>query len=150
MGEVWAARDLRSDEQVAVKLPRASALADPDWRERLRREAEVLGRIRSPRVCKLLASGNADGVPFLVLEKLAGETLGSLVGRDGPLEWADVGPLGDQLFEALVAAHRAGVVHRDPCAGDPRTPPWLLLLDDAAARARAGCRSQRPKRNATI
>jgi len=114
MGEVWAALDRETGEEVAVKTARAATLADPELLARFEREGKLLRRLRTPYVCGFRAAGRSeDGVPFLVVERLRGETLEALLAREGDLPLEDALRVGRELLSALVVAHDAGLVHRD-------------------------------------
>ncbi len=114
MGEVWSATDLESGQAVAVKLSKAWAASEPELVERFEREGKLLKRIKSPFVCAILDLGRTAGdVPFIVLERLEGETVEQLLDREGYLPLAEVGRIADEILQALVVAHGAGIVHRD-------------------------------------
>ncbi len=114
MGEVWSATDVTTGADVAVKVAQQWALEDPGLVERFERESTLLRRLASPFVCALIASGrDADGQPFIVVERLQGETLEQLLAREGYLPMATVGCIADELLQALVLAHSAGIIHRD-------------------------------------
>jgi serine/threonine protein kinase len=114
MGEVWAATDLITTEEVAVKLAQAWTSSEPELVARFEREAKLLRRIQSPFVCSIIASGRDEhGVAFMILERLRGETFDALLEREGYLPLAEVAKIGDEILQALVAAHNAGIVHRD-------------------------------------
>ena len=84
MGEVYRARDTRLDRSVAIKILPADVGADSDRRERFKREARAISRLTHPHICTLYDVGDEDGVDFLVMEYLAGETLARRLRR-GPL-----------------------------------------------------------------
>ena len=114
MGEVWAATDLQTGDDVAVKLAQGWAASEPELVARFEREAKLLKRIKSPFICSVLDSGRgADEVPYMVLELLHGETIEQLLGREGYLPLAEVGRIADEILQALVVAHGAAIVHRD-------------------------------------
>ncbi len=114
MGEVWAALDRDTGEEVAVKMARAATLADPELLARFEREGKLLRRLRTPYVCGFRAASHTDdGAPFLVVERLRGETLEALLAREGDLPLGETLRVGRELLSALVVAHDAGVVHRD-------------------------------------
>ena len=114
MGEVWAATDLETGNDVAVKLAQRWTASEPELVSRFEREAKLLRRMKSPFVCSLIDSGrDTDNVPYMVLERLEGETFEALVQREGYLPLAEVARIGDQILQALVVAHAAGIVHRD-------------------------------------
>lgn len=114
MGEVWAATDLHTGDDVAVKLAQKWALHEPELAGRFERESELLARLKTPFVCKLIDVGRGPGdLPYMVLERLEGETLEDLLAREGYLPMAEVGRIADELLQALVVAHGGGIVHRD-------------------------------------
>jgi non-specific serine/threonine protein kinase len=111
MGVVYAARDLRLERRVALKLIRAELSGE---RERLRfwREARAAAGLNHPGICQVHEIGEERGQPFIVMELLEGETVAARVAR-GPLPAEDVVRLGLAVLEPLGALHRAGFVHRD-------------------------------------
>jgi eukaryotic-like serine/threonine-protein kinase len=114
MGEVWAATDRETGDEVAVKLSQAWAAGEPELVARFEQEGKLLKRIKSPFICSLVEAGrDAENVPFMVLEKLEGETLEQLLTREGYLPMSEVGRIADEILQALVVAHGAGIVHRD-------------------------------------
>jgi eukaryotic-like serine/threonine-protein kinase len=112
MGEVYKARDTRLDRTVAIKILPADAAADPHRQERFRREARAISSLPHPHICALYDIGRQDGVDFLVMEHLSGETLAHRLLR-GPLPLEEVMRNGAQVADALDAAHRHGLIHRD-------------------------------------
>src|SRR5213078_2462048 len=124
MGEVYEARRAGTGEPAAVKLLRRELLGDPRHVERFLREVRIAGAIDTPHVVRVLdASTPHDPLPFLVMERLRGRTLGELL-RAGPLTGAPLGQLVAEVGEALDRACGAGVVHRD-------LKPHNLFLTDA-------------------
>ena len=111
MGEVYRARDTRLGRAVAVKVlpPHRS---DPAARERFEREARAIAALNHPNICQLYDVGTQDGVDFLVLEYLEGETLADRLAK-GALPPAALLRCALDIIEALDAAHRRGIVHRD-------------------------------------
>src|SRR5215216_216403 len=81
MGEVYRARDTRLGRDVAIKILPAQYAADPEWRRRLDREARAVSSLSHPHVCPLFDVGHQDGVDFLVMEYLEGETLAARLQR---------------------------------------------------------------------
>ena len=75
MGEVYKATDTRVDRTVAMKVLPAHAAADPDRRQRFEREARTISSLDHPHICALYDIGQQDGIDFLVMECLEGETL---------------------------------------------------------------------------
>ncbi|HEU4334484.1 MAG TPA: protein kinase [Candidatus Eisenbacteria bacterium] len=112
MGEVYRARDLHLDRDVAVKVLQRGALSDPSARERFRREAHVLSRLAHPGVATIFDFDTQDGVDFLVMEYVPGGTLQSRL-RQGPLPLDELTRIGDAIGQALDDAHQRGFLHRD-------------------------------------
>src|SRR5262245_44002708 len=75
MGEVYKARDTRLDRSVAIKILPAALAANPELRERFEREARAISALDHPHICALYDVGEQDGVAFLVMQYLEGETL---------------------------------------------------------------------------
>lgn len=135
MGEVFRARDTRLDRTVAIKVLPAEFANNAQLKIRFEREAKAISQISHPNICALHDVGQADGVEYLVLEFLEGETLGDRIAR-GPLPIADVLRLGSQIASALACAHRAGIVHRDLKPGNVMvTKTGAKLLDFGLARS---------------
>ena len=112
MGEVYLARDTRLSREVALKVLPPHLAATPEARARFEREARAISSLNHPHICVLHDVGNENGVDFLVLEKIEGETLAARLAR-GPLPADQVVRLGTQIADALDRAHRSGIVHRD-------------------------------------
>jgi Tol biopolymer transport system component len=111
-GVVYAARDVRLGREVALKFLPESMARDGRALERFRREAQAVSSLDHPNICILHDIGEADGRPFIVLERLRGTTLKlRMAGRRLPLE--EVEDLSLQIVDALGAAHDKGIVHRD-------------------------------------
>src|SRR5947209_14164281 len=87
MGEVYRGRESRLDRTVAIKVVSAARADDPQWRDRLEREARAISALTHPHICTLHDVGHQDGVDFLVMEYLDGETLADRLRRGAlPLE----------------------------------------------------------------
>ncbi len=110
MGEVFLARDLALGRMAAVKV--LAETLSTEARARLVREAEASARLQHPAIATFFEAGEADGVAFLAMEFVAGETLRDRL-RGGPLPFPQALSLTASLLEALVHAHAAGVIHRD-------------------------------------
>jgi Tol biopolymer transport system component len=137
MGEVYLARDTRLGRDVAVKILPAQYAADPEWRRRLDREARAISSLSHPHVCPLFDVGHQDGVDYLVMEYLEGETLAARLQR-GPLSLDHVLRFGAEIASALAAAHRQGVIHRDLKPGNVMlTRTGARLLDFGLAKPAA-------------
>src|SRR5436309_3966863 len=111
MGDVYRARDTRLERIVAVKILLDAVLQDPGRRQRLEREARVVSGLSHPHICSLFDVGQQDGVDYLVMEFLDGETLADRLGKGPPPPEQELRH-ANQIAGALDAAHRQGIVHR--------------------------------------
>src|SRR5579864_3438435 len=112
MGEVYRARDTRLDRDVAVKVLPTSLSSDLSLRQRLEREAKAISKLSHPHICTLHDIGHQDGVDFLVMELVDGETLEHKLIK-GPLSPEQVVRVAVQIADALAKAHKMGITHRD-------------------------------------
>jgi serine/threonine protein kinase len=112
MGEVYRARDTRLDRTVAVKILPSRLSDNAEARRRFEREARAISSLSHPNICHLYDVGVQDGISYLVMEYLEGETLADRLRR-GPLPPEQVLKCGIRICEGLDKAHRSGVVHRD-------------------------------------
>jgi tetratricopeptide (TPR) repeat protein/TolB-like protein len=122
MGEVYLAEDPRLGRRVALKRLSDPALTLPDARARLLREAAMAATLNHPNIATIYDVLEWEGVPFLVMEYVPGDTLASQVKR-GPLTIDRVVQIGLQLCDALAEAHAHGVVHRDLKPANVRITP---------------------------
>jgi serine/threonine-protein kinase len=114
MGTVYAAEQLAIGRHVAVKVLRPENAQKRDAIERMRHEARVVGQIGHPNICQVFDIGQlGDGTPYLVMERLQGETLAKRLEQRGAVPYSEVVEIGIQVLAALEAAHRKGVIHRD-------------------------------------
>ena len=112
MGEVYRAKDTRLGRDVAVKILPKEMSADTARKQRFEREAKTISGLNHPNICTLHDVGSQDGVDYLVMECVEGETLAKRLEK-GPLPLEQVLKIGAQIADALEKAHRAGIVHRD-------------------------------------
>ena len=134
MGEVYRARDSRLARIVAIKVLPEHLSENPEARERLDREARAISSLSHPNICHLYDVGQQDGVSFLVMEYLEGETLADRL-RKGPLPVEQVLKCGIEICEGLERAHRNGVVHRDLKPGNIMlTKSGAKLMDFGLAK----------------
>ena len=112
MGEVYRAKDTRLDRIVAVKVLPSELAHDPEKRQRFEREARSISTLSHPHICALYDIGHQDGVEYLVLEYLEGETLEKKLEKRS-LRMQDVLRYAIDLADALDKAHRQGIIHRD-------------------------------------
>lgn len=113
MGSVWEAHDLVLNREVAVKAAAGAGADLSRLNRRLRREAAVIGSLAEPRVARVYDFIEAGDDAFIVMELVGGESLAARLERDGRLPDAEAALIAAQSAEALGAAHRAGIVHRD-------------------------------------
>jgi Tol biopolymer transport system component len=134
MGEVYRARDTRLDRSVAIKVLPSHLAENAQRRERFEREAKAVSALSHPHICALFDVGEEDGVSFLVMEHLEGESLADRLAK-GALPLDKVLKLGAQIADALDRAHRAGIVHRDLKPGNVMlTKSGAKLLDFGLAK----------------
>jgi eukaryotic-like serine/threonine-protein kinase len=135
MGEVYRARDTRLDRTVAIKILPQQLSSDPIRKQRFEREAKTISSLNHPHICTLHDVGSQDGISYLVMEYVEGETLAKRMER-GPLPLEQVLKFGAQIADALDKAHRGGVIHRDLKPGNIMlTATGAKLLDFGLARS---------------
>jgi Tol biopolymer transport system component/predicted Ser/Thr protein kinase len=136
MGEVYRAQDTRLDRVVAIKVLPVHLADEPERRERFEREARTIASLNHPHICVLHDIGRQDGIDFLVMEYLEGETLAQRLVK-GPLPIEQVLQYAIEIAEALDKAHRNGVTHRDLKPGNIMlTKTGTKLLDFGLAKLR--------------
>ena len=129
MGEVYRGVDTRLDRVVAIKILPRQVANDPRRAQRFARESRAVSKLNHPHICTLYDVGEHDGVPFIVMEFLEGETLARRLTQ-GALPLDRVVPVATEIADALVHAHRHGIVHRDlKPANIMLTPAGAKLLD---------------------
>jgi TolB-like protein/Tfp pilus assembly protein PilF len=112
MGEVYRARDARLSRNVAIKTVASGALADPAMRERFDREARAVAALSHPNILAIYDVGDCDGIPYVAVELLEGDTLRPHLGTS-PLPLSTALDYAVQIGRGLAAAHDRGIVHRD-------------------------------------
>ncbi|MGH7741773.1 MAG: serine/threonine-protein kinase, partial [Candidatus Eiseniibacteriota bacterium] len=134
MGEVYRARDTRLERTVAIKVLPEHLSATADLKTRFEREARAVSSLNHPHICTLYDIGEQDGVDYLVMEHIEGETLAARLER-GPLPTPEVLRYAAEIADALDKAHRQGLVHRDLKPGNVMlTKSGAKLLDFGLAR----------------
>jgi Tol biopolymer transport system component len=137
MGEVYRARDTRLDRSVAIKVLAPEIAADPGLRNRFEREARAIAALEHPHICSLYDVGEANGMHFLVMPCLEGQTLAARLEK-GPVPLDQALTIATQIADALEKAHRQGIVHRDlKPANVMLTKTGAKLLDFGLAKLRA-------------
>jgi Tol biopolymer transport system component len=135
MGEVYRAKDTRLDRTVAVKILPGHLSDNIEAKQRFEREARAISSLNHPNICTLHDIGHQDGIDFLVMEFLEGETLADRL-RKGPLTTELVLKYGIEICEGLERAHKSGVVHRDlKPANVMLTKTGAKLMDFGLAKA---------------
>jgi hypothetical protein len=130
MAEVWEAHDEVLARPVAVKILHPHLAEDPGFVERFRREAVAAARLNHPGIVATYDTGEDDGVAFIVMELVRGHTLRRALEESAPLPAATAVHIAAQVADALVRAHRVGMVHRDV------KPANILLCDEPGGAVR--------------
>lgn len=134
MGEVYRARDTRLDRTVAIKVLSSHLSSNPDLRARFEREARAISSLQHPHICVLYDVGSQDGVDYLVMEYLEGETLYARIARK-PLALDEALKIAIEVADALEKAHRSGIIHRDLKPGNVMlTKGGAKLMDFGLAK----------------
>jgi eukaryotic-like serine/threonine-protein kinase len=148
MGDVWRATDVSLGRTVAIKILLPALLADPAFGARFRSEARMLAALHHPGVVRVYDYGEATGpsgdpVTYLVMEYVDGEPLSNLLTERERLSPADTMAMVAQAAQALHAAHRAGIVHRDvkPSNLLLKSDGSVMLVDFGVARSTAATTS---------
>src|ERR1700736_3990688 len=136
MGEVYRAKDTRLDRIVAIKVLPPHLADRAELRERFEREAKAISSLNHPHICTLHDVGHQDGIDYLVMEYVEGETLATRLAK-GPLPLEQVLQYAIEIADALDKAHRKGVTHRDLKPGNVMlTKSGSKLLDFGLAKLR--------------
>ena len=112
MGEVYRARDPRLNRDVAIKILRASAMGDPDWRARFTQEARAVSALNHPNIVTIHDVGSEGDVTYMVMELVDGQPLDRAIPSGG-MRVGDVLQIGAQIADACARAHAGGIIHRD-------------------------------------
>jgi len=126
-GVVFAAWDRQLERDVAVKAIRHDLFPTPELLERFKREARVVAKLRHPNIVPLYAVGDADGIAYMIMPRIAGETLRVTLEREGPMEVEPAIRISVGAARALQVAHAESVVHRD-------VKPENIMLEGAERR----------------
>ncbi len=126
MGDVYRAVDTRLNRTVAIKVLSSGRASDPSERARFEREAQAISSLNHPHICTLYDVGHQDGVDFLVMECLEGQTLEQRLRR-GPMGIDEALRCAIHIADALDQAHRHGIIHRD-------LKPGNIMLTSSGAK----------------
>ncbi len=134
MGEVYKAKDTRLDRTVAIKVLAEHFAESPERKQRFEREAKAISQLNHPHICTLHDVGEQDGMDFLVMEYIEGETLADKLAKSA-LTLDEAIEYGIQISDGLDVAHRAGIVHRDLKPGNMMlTRTGIKILDFGLAK----------------
>ena len=128
MGVVYRARQVSADREVALRTVLPRSAANPEVVERFRREAEVAARIRHPNLIEIYEFGEAEGVQYMAMELVTGESLADRLKRSGRLDPITVAGIASQAAGALAALHDDKMVHRDV------KPSNVLIQEDGQVK----------------
>jgi eukaryotic-like serine/threonine-protein kinase len=123
MATVWVAEDPLLSRKVAIKVLHPELAVDDGLRARFRNEAIAAARLTHPGIVATYDTGDDDGTAYIVMELIDGPTVRQLLRDEGPLPVREVVRIGMQVADALEAAHRAGIVHRDVKPPNVLVPP---------------------------
>lgn len=112
MGEIYKANDTRLNRTVAIKVLPSNSVHNPELKERFEREAKAISSLNHAHICTLFDIGNQNGVDYLVMEFLEGESLSTRLAR-GQIPYEEMLQLSVQIASGLDAAHQKGLIHRD-------------------------------------
>ena len=123
MGSLYLARDPAIDRLVAIKLLR-EGFEDESLRQRFAREVRATGKLHHPNIVTVFDTGEHDSRPFIAMEYVAGETLGSVIHRRAPASIIEKLTILEEVCDGLRCAHEAGIIHRD-------IKPANVMIEDA-------------------
>jgi serine/threonine-protein kinase len=135
MGEVYKARHPSLNRTVAIKVLSAYFKDDPNFNKRFAREAKTMAQLRHPNIITIHDFGDQDGLPYIVMEYLTGETLSQILTTRERLSLEESLPLLQDLASALDYAHGQGVIHRDIKPSNVIVEPITTLTDGRIQRA---------------
>jgi TolB-like protein len=140
MGEVYQAHDTKLGRDVAIKVLPEVFAHDPERLSRFQREAKMLAALNHPNIATIFGLEHSDGVQYLVMELVSGETLQERVKREGAVPIEEALTIAKQIAEALEAAHEKGIIHRDLKPANVKVTPEgkVKVLDFGLAKAFAG------------
>jgi Tol biopolymer transport system component len=135
MGEVYRARDQRLGRDVAIKILPPAFTSDPDRLARFEREARMLASLNHPNICGIYGIEESDGIRFLILELVEGESLAARLAA--ALSLPEALTIARQIAEALEAAHERGIIHRDLKPANVKITPdgVVKVLDFGLAKS---------------
>ena len=137
MGEVYRARDTKLERDVAIKVLPEDFATDQDRLARFEREAKLLASLTHANIAAIYGLEDSDGVRFIAMELVEGETLAEQLARSGRMEVEKALEIARQITEALEAAHENGIIHRDLKPANVKVTPegMVKVLDFGLAKA---------------
>ena len=143
MGEVYLADDMKLHRQVALKLLPAALAADPERRKRFEREAQSVAALNHPNIVTIYSVEEEDGVPFLTMERVEGQSLRQAMPKGGASTDVLL-RLGMTMSDALASAHQRGIIHRDLKPGNVMVMPdgRIKVLDFGLAKLHEAAANQ--------
>ena len=141
IGAVYAAWDVKLEREVAVKALRHDLFRTPALVERFEREARAVAKLRHPNILPIYTVGEGEGITFMVMPKIAGESLRAHLDREGQLSVDEAVRIASEAASGLQAAHDAGIVHRDIKPGNfllEGKERRVLLMDFGIAKVAEG------------
>jgi eukaryotic-like serine/threonine-protein kinase len=140
MGEVYKAHDTKLGRDVAIKILPEVFAHDADRLARFQREAKMLASLNHPNIATIHGLEHSDGVHFLIMELVSGDTLAERIKREGAFPVEEALKIAVQIAEALEGAHEKGIIHRDLKPANVKVTPEgkVKVLDFGLAKAFAG------------
>jgi serine/threonine protein kinase len=135
MGEVYKARHPNLNRTVAIKVLSAYFKDDPGFNKRFAREAKTMAQLRHPNIITIHDFGDQDGLPYIVMEYLTGDTLSQILEKRGRVPLDESLPLLEDLASALDYAHQQRVIHRDIKPSNVIVEPITTLTAGRTERA---------------
>jgi tRNA A-37 threonylcarbamoyl transferase component Bud32 len=135
MGEVYKARHPSLNRTVAIKILSSHFKDDSNFNKRFAREAKTMAQLRHPNIITIHDYGEQEGLPFIVMEHLTGQTLAQVLEERGALSLDESLPLLEELASALDYAHSQGVIHRDIKPSNVIIEPITALTSGRGQRA---------------
>ncbi len=130
MAEVYKGYHPRLDRTVAIKVLSADLAGESDFRRRFEREARAVAALRHPNIMQVFDFGDVDGMYYMVMEYIAGQTLGHIMRESGPMPVEQIWPILSELAAALDYAHSQNLIHRD-------IKPANVMLQDGNSEVHA-------------
>ncbi|MFT3891952.1 MAG: serine/threonine-protein kinase [Anaerolineales bacterium] len=135
MGEVYKARHPNLNRTVAIKVLSTLFKDNPNFNKRFVREAKTMAQLRHPNIITIHDFGEQDGLPYIVMEYLTGETLSQILAKQERLSLEESLPLLQELASALDYAHGLGVIHRDIKPSNVIVEPITTMTSGNSQRA---------------